>query len=62
MQEGGGSLGSGSVGAGARAPDYPVRLTRDLLIATQKRRLEIRPPGYVRPFVLFLKSLVDNKM
>ncbi|XP_036675331.3 axin isoform X1 [Drosophila suzukii] len=45
MQEGGGSLGSGSVGAGARAPDYPVRLTRDLLIATQKRRLEIRPPG-----------------
>ncbi|KMZ06757.1 Axn [Drosophila simulans] len=45
MQEGGGSLGSGSVGAGARAPDYPIRLTRDLLIATQKRRLEIRPPG-----------------
>ncbi|XP_017041816.1 axin isoform X2 [Drosophila ficusphila] len=43
MQEGGGSLGS--VGAGARAPDYPIRLTRDLLIATQKRRLEIRPPG-----------------
>ncbi|XP_016980221.1 axin isoform X1 [Drosophila rhopaloa] len=45
MQEGGGSLGSGSAGAGARAPDYPIRLTRDLLIATQKRRLEIRPPG-----------------
>ncbi|KAH8363576.1 hypothetical protein KR084_011757 [Drosophila pseudotakahashii] len=46
MQEaGGGSLGSGSVGANARAPDYPIRLTRDLLIATQKRRLEIRPPG-----------------
>ncbi|KAH8306216.1 hypothetical protein KR018_004621 [Drosophila ironensis] len=39
MQEGGGS------GGGARAPDYPMRLTRDLLIATQKRRLEIRPPG-----------------
>ncbi|XP_017131608.1 axin isoform X2 [Drosophila elegans] len=45
MQEGGGSLGSGSMGASARAPDYPIRLTRDLLIATQKRRLEIRPPG-----------------
>ncbi|KAH8313754.1 hypothetical protein KR067_011377 [Drosophila pandora] len=40
VQDGGG----GSAG-GARAPDYPMRLTRDLLIATQKRRLEIRPPG-----------------
>ncbi|KAH8338332.1 hypothetical protein KR059_000166 [Drosophila kikkawai] len=40
MQDGG-----GPGGAGARAPDYPIRLTRDLLIATQKRRLEIRPPG-----------------
>ncbi|SPP80939.1 axin isoform X1 [Drosophila guanche] len=30
----------------SRVPvDYPMRLTRDLLIATQKRRLEIRPPG-----------------
>ncbi|XP_034097970.1 axin-like [Drosophila albomicans] len=25
--------------------DVPMRLTRDLLMATQKRRLEIRPPG-----------------
>ncbi|XP_068152113.1 axin isoform X1 [Drosophila tropicalis] len=34
------------VDGGNRAPiDYPMRLTRDLLIATQKRRLEIRPPG-----------------
>ncbi|KAH8388623.1 hypothetical protein KR093_011494 [Drosophila rubida] len=31
---------------GVRAQtDFPMRLTRDLLIATQKRRLEIRPPG-----------------
>ncbi|KAH8275975.1 hypothetical protein KR044_011371, partial [Drosophila immigrans] len=28
-----------------KANDIPMRLTRDLLIATQKRRLEIRPPG-----------------
>lgn len=35
-------------GGGGRAHiDLPMRLTRDLLIATQKRRLEIRPPGYV---------------
>ncbi|XP_023163633.2 axin isoform X1 [Drosophila hydei] len=33
-------------GGGGRAHiDLPMRLTRDLLIATQKRRLEIRPPG-----------------
>ncbi|KAH8383287.1 hypothetical protein KR009_007720 [Drosophila setifemur] len=43
MQEGGGSR-SGAAG-GALAPDYPIRLTRDLLIATQKRRLEVRPAG-----------------
>ena len=27
--------------------EIPMRLTRDLLLATQKRRLEIRPQGYV---------------
>nr|XP_036675333.1 axin isoform X3 [Drosophila suzukii] len=61
MQEGGGSLGSGSVGAGARAPDYPVRLTRDLLIATQKRRLEIRPPGDGRPYIQRRHSSTESK-
>lgn len=31
---------------GGRMPaDMPIRLTHDLLLATQKRRLEIRPPG-----------------
>jgi len=34
-------------GGGRAQIDFPMRLTRDLLIATQKRRLEIRPPGYV---------------
>lgn len=29
----------------AAITDMPVRLTRDLLLATQNRRLEIRPPG-----------------
>ncbi|XP_039150388.1 axin isoform X4 [Drosophila simulans] len=61
MQEGGGSLGSGSVGAGARAPDYPIRLTRDLLIATQKRRLEIRPPGDGRPYIQRRHSSTESK-
>lgn len=43
-----GSGGGGGAGGGGRVHnDYPMRLTRDLLIATQKRRLEIRPPGYV---------------
>lgn len=27
------------------APEVPIRLTRDLLLATQNRRLDIRPPG-----------------
>ncbi|XP_016980223.1 axin isoform X3 [Drosophila rhopaloa] len=61
MQEGGGSLGSGSAGAGARAPDYPIRLTRDLLIATQKRRLEIRPPGDGRPYIQRRHSSTESK-
>lgn len=30
---------------GNRIADMPIRLTHDLLLATQKRRLEIRPPG-----------------
>ncbi|XP_020715291.1 axin isoform X1 [Ceratitis capitata] len=37
---------------GNRIADMPIRLTHDLLLATQKRRLEIRPPGahgYVYP-------------
>ncbi|XP_052841269.1 axin isoform X4 [Drosophila gunungcola] len=61
MQEGGGSLGSGSMGASARAPDYPIRLTRDLLIATQKRRLEIRPPGDGRPYIQRRHSSTESK-
>lgn len=28
------------------APEVPQRLTRDLLLATQNRRLDIRPPGW----------------
>ncbi|XP_020811968.1 axin isoform X3 [Drosophila serrata] len=56
MQDGG-----GSGGAGARAPDYPIRLTRDLLIATQKRRLEIRPPGDGRPYIQRRHSSTESK-
>lgn len=41
----------GSGGGGRVHNDFPMRLTRDLLIATQKRRLEIRPPGYVMKFI-----------
>lgn len=33
------------VEGGRGSADMPMRLTRDLLLATQKRRLEIRPPG-----------------
>lgn len=33
------------VEGGRMSADMPMRLTRDLLLATQKRRLEIRPPG-----------------
>lgn len=33
------------VEGGRTSADMPMRLTRDLLLATQKRRLEIRPPG-----------------
>ncbi|XP_075147071.1 protein axin isoform X1 [Haematobia irritans] len=33
------------VEGGRVSADIPMRLTRDLLLATQKRRLEIRPPG-----------------
>ncbi|KPU72806.1 uncharacterized protein Dana_GF22991, isoform B [Drosophila ananassae] len=56
VQDGGG----GSAG-GARAPDYPMRLTRDLLIATQKRRLEIRPPGDGRPYIQRRHSSTESK-
>ncbi|XP_011211999.2 axin isoform X1 [Bactrocera dorsalis] len=40
------------VEGGRKSADMPIRLTHDLLLATQKRRLEIRPPGahgYVYP-------------
>ncbi|XP_067615996.1 axin-like isoform X1 [Eurosta solidaginis] len=40
------------VESGRMSTDMPIRLTHDLLLATQKRRLEIRPPGahgYVYP-------------
>lgn len=30
---------------GSRTPEMPVKLTRELLLATQERRLEVRPPG-----------------
>lgn len=33
------------VEGGRKSADMPIRLTHDLLLATQKRRLEIRPPG-----------------
>uniref|UniRef100_A0A1B0GB47 Uncharacterized protein n=1 Tax=Glossina morsitans morsitans TaxID=37546 RepID=A0A1B0GB47_GLOMM len=33
------------VEAGRGSTELPIRLTRDLLLATQTRRLEIRPPG-----------------
>ncbi|KAH8250874.1 hypothetical protein KR038_004479 [Drosophila bunnanda] len=56
MQEAG-----ASGGAGARAPDYSIRLTRDLLIATQKRRLEIRPPGDGRPYIQRRHSSTESK-
>ncbi|XP_030370496.1 axin isoform X2 [Scaptodrosophila lebanonensis] len=47
---------------GGRAPvDYPMRLTRDLLIATQKRRLEIRPPGDGRPYIQRRHSSTESK-
>ncbi|XP_032592819.1 axin isoform X2 [Drosophila grimshawi] len=41
--------------------DLPMRLTRDLLIATQKRRLEIRPPGDGRPYIDRRHSSTENK-
>ncbi|XP_034113313.1 axin isoform X2 [Drosophila albomicans] len=47
---------------GGRAQiDYPMRLTRDLLIATQKRRLEIRPPGDGRPYIERRHSSTESK-
>ncbi|XP_022211189.1 axin isoform X2 [Drosophila obscura] len=46
----------------SRVPvDYPMRLTRDLLIATQKRRLEIRPPGDGRPYIQRRHSSTESK-
>ncbi|XP_055924019.1 axin isoform X2 [Eupeodes corollae] len=39
------------VEGGRMSADMPMRLTRDLLLATQKRRLEIRPPGDGRPYI-----------
>ncbi|XP_017857907.1 PREDICTED: axin isoform X2 [Drosophila arizonae] len=49
-------------GSGGRAHiDLPMRLTRDLLIATQKRRLEIRPPGDGRPYIERRHSSTESK-
>ncbi|ALC46265.1 Axn [Drosophila busckii] len=41
--------------------DFPMRLTRDLLMATQKRRLEIRPPGDGRPYIERRHSSTESK-
>lgn len=34
-----------SIGGSKTPLDMPVKLTRELLLATQERRLEVRPPG-----------------
>ncbi|XP_059620676.1 axin isoform X3 [Phlebotomus argentipes] len=39
------SVAGGSQMGGGTAADVPMRLTRDALLATEKRRLEIRPSG-----------------
>ncbi|XP_017479397.1 PREDICTED: axin isoform X2 [Rhagoletis zephyria] len=41
--------------------DMPIRLTHDLLLATQKRRLEIRPPGDGRPYIQRRHSSNESK-
>ncbi|XP_064553212.1 axin isoform X2 [Drosophila montana] len=48
-------------GGGRQHIDLPMRLTRDLLIATQKRRLEIRPPGDGRPYIERRHSSTESK-
>ncbi|XP_055383005.1 axin isoform X2 [Condylostylus longicornis] len=56
---------SGTIPGGSNnssgAADMPLRLTRDLLLATQKRRLEIRPPGDGRPFVSRRHNTSESK-
>ncbi|XP_065370738.1 axin isoform X2 [Calliphora vicina] len=51
------------VEGGRVSADMPMgmRLTRDLLLATQKRRLEIRPPGDGRPYIQRRHSSTETK-
>ncbi|XP_075147073.1 protein axin isoform X2 [Haematobia irritans] len=49
------------VEGGRVSADIPMRLTRDLLLATQKRRLEIRPPGDGRPYIQRRHSSTETK-
>uniref|UniRef100_A0A0K8W947 Axin n=1 Tax=Bactrocera latifrons TaxID=174628 RepID=A0A0K8W947_BACLA len=49
------------VEGGRKSADMPIRLTHDLLLATQKRRLEIRPPGDGRPYIQRRHSSNESK-
>ncbi|XP_067614733.1 axin-like isoform X3 [Eurosta solidaginis] len=49
------------VESGRMSTDMPIRLTHDLLLATQKRRLEIRPPGDGRPYIQRRHSSNESK-
>ncbi|XP_037947244.1 axin isoform X2 [Teleopsis dalmanni] len=46
---------------GRTSADIPIRLTHDLLLATQKRRLEIRPPGDGRPYIQRRHGSTESK-
>lgn len=48
-----------TIGAGSSSSKVPMSLTKDALMATQRRRLELRPAGYV---ISFMKSSINSMM
>ncbi|XP_059620675.1 axin isoform X2 [Phlebotomus argentipes] len=55
------SVAGGSQMGGGTAADVPMRLTRDALLATEKRRLEIRPSGDGRSYSQRRQTSMENR-
>lgn len=51
-----------TIGGGSTSSKVPMSLTKDALMATQRRRLEMRPPGYVETDmkILFFRGSFIN--